>query len=124
VRYTDAEKAQMSRLVRGSTMMNGLRYAGNAMGGSGITIGPYALMGHPMIPAAGFALKKAANIATQRAANNMSNTLLSRAPLVQRTLAANRAISTANRASTRIGATEGALRALAASLLHKQNSAP
>ena len=120
--YNDAERAQMQRLVRGTTLMNGLRYAGNAMGGSGITVGPYWLMGHPAIPAAGWALKKAANVATQRMGDNMVNTLLSRAPLVQRTLAANRAISAANRATTGMGATHGALRALAVGLLNKQNA--
>lgn len=120
--YNDAERAQMRRLVRGSMAMNGLRYAGNAMGGSGMTVGPYVLFGHPAVPAAGWALKKAANMATQHMANSMQNTLLSRAPVVQRVLAANRVISAGNRASTGIGATTGALRALALGLINKPNA--
>lgn len=115
--YTDAEKAQMQKLVRGSMAMNALRFAGNAMGGSGMTIGPYVLFGHPLVPAAGWGLKTAANIATKRLTQNMADTLLSRAPIVQRTIAANRIIKAANTSAGRTAATHGALRAAAASLL-------
>jgi hypothetical protein len=117
--YTDAEKAQMTRLVRGSLAMNALRYAGNAMGGSGITVGPYVAFGHPLVPATGFTLKTIANMATKRLANNMSDTLLSRAPLAQPVIAANRAIRASNSLATRSAGTQAALRGLAAVLLNK-----
>ena len=118
--YTPAEQAQMQRLVRGSMLMNSLRHVGNALGGGGgVHAIPEAFIGHALfgpvgtaIPAAGWAMKTAANIATQRMANNMANTLLARAPLVQRTLAANRAIRSTNATATRSGAANAALRAL------------
>jgi len=118
--YTPAEQAQMQRLVRGSMLMNSLRHVGNALGGGGgVHAIPEAFIGHALfgpvgtaIPAAGWAMKTAANIATQRMANNIANTLLARAPLVQRTLAANRAIRSTNATATRSGAANAALRAL------------
>jgi hypothetical protein len=117
--YTDAEQAQMQRLVRGSMLMNSLRHVGNALGGGGLHAIPEAFIGHAIfgpvgtaLPAAGWAMKTAANIATQRMANNMANTLLSRAPLVQRTLAANRAIRSTNAAATLSGSAHASLRAL------------
>jgi hypothetical protein len=99
--YNDEEREAVRKLVRGSGAMNALRYAGNALGGSGMTVGPYVLMGHPALPAAGWALKKAANAITQRQARNVASKLLERAPLAQPTVAANKAIKAANTAASR-----------------------
>jgi len=115
--YNDEERAGMNRLVRGATAMNALRYAGNAMGGSGMTVGPYVLFGHPLVPAAGWALKRAANALTTRQAQNLSQQLLQRAPAQQQVFAANRAIRYLNGREARAATGQGALRAAAAGLL-------
>lgn len=99
--YNDEERDMVRNLVRGSGAMNALRFAGNAIGGSGITVGPYMLMGHPMLPAAGWALKKTANAITQRQARNVASKLLERAPLAQPTVQANKAVKAANSAAAR-----------------------
>lgn len=99
--YNDEERAMMTNLVRGSTAMNALRFAGNAIGGSGHTFAPYVLLGHPLVPAAGWALKKAANVATQRQAQAVADKLLARAPLSQRVAATNHVIKAANKAAAR-----------------------
>lgn len=99
--YNDEERAAMTSLVRGSGAMNALRYAGNAMGGSGMTVGPYMLFGHPAVPVAGYALKKLANVVTTRQANKVADKLLSRAPISQRVAATNSAIKASNDAARR-----------------------
>jgi hypothetical protein len=120
--FTDPEKDAVNKLVRGDNIANVMRYAGNAMGGSGMTIGPYVLFGHPAVPAAGYALKKAANMYTTRQAQNVQNLLLSRAPVNAPTLAANRATMLANSQALRQRTTHDALRAAAMSLLQKRNA--
>jgi hypothetical protein len=106
--FNDTERASMSNLVRGSAAMNALRYAGNAIGGSGISMLPGAYIGHAALgpagfalPAAGWALKKTANVLTQRQARSVADKLLSRAPLSQRALSANKAVKAANDAAAR-----------------------
>jgi hypothetical protein len=118
--WTDAEQKSMRALVRGTNLLNAMRYAGNAMGGSGITIGPYVLAGHPLVPAAGYALKKAANIMTQRQAQGVTNQLLERAPINQPIVAANRLIKKANSTQVKMGTVKGALRGVAAQLLMRK----
>jgi hypothetical protein len=88
--------------------MNALRFAGNAIGGSGISVLPGAYIGHAALgplgmamPAAGWAMKTAANALTKRQARNMADKLLSRAPISQRVAATNSVIKASNDAAAR-----------------------
>jgi hypothetical protein len=117
--YNDEERAAMNNLVRGSGAMNALRYAGNVIGGSGISFLPGAYIGHAVLgpagaalPAVGWGLKKVANVITQRQAQSVASKLLERAPLSQPTLAFNNAAKAANSAAANQLATSAALRAL------------
>lgn len=112
--YNDDERAAMRSHVFGDYLRNTLRYAGNAIGGSGITVGPYVLTGHPVLPAVGYALKKTANMLAQRSGNNLVDQLLARAPLVRRVAAQNNAITAANAAAAKQKMLQAALRSAAA----------
>lgn len=119
--FNDAEREAMRRMVLGDTLRNTIRYAGNAIGGSGITVGPYVLMGHPALPAVGYGLKKAANMMAERSGKNLTDLLLSRAPLAQRVIAQNANIKAANSAAAKTRITRDSVRAAAlASLLSAQ----
>jgi hypothetical protein len=104
--YNDAERASMNSLVRGSGLMNALRYTGNAIGGGGISVLPGAFLGHAALgpagyalPAVGFGMKKLANAITTRQTQNLASQLLARAPLSQSVAATNSATKFANAAA-------------------------
>jgi hypothetical protein len=118
--YNDTERAAMNSLVRGSGLMNALRYAGNAIGGSGISVLPGSYIGHAALgpvglalPAVGYGMKKLANMVTQRQTQNLANQLLSRAPLAQSVTASNSAIKFANAAATQQALLSATLRSTA-----------
>ena len=108
-------------------MLNNMRTASNWLGGSGISGPIMASIGASAFgpigaaaPAAGLGLKMLANRLTARQATQLSDQLLSRAPLVQQQIAANRAARVTNAAAARAATTQGLLHgALAATLASK-----
>lgn len=89
--FSQAELAQMDRIVRGTATGNLSRFAGNMMGGGGgmgaMVAGGLGGMatGGPgfAIPVAGFALKKVADASTMRQVRRLDEMVRSRAPLAK-----------------------------------------
>jgi hypothetical protein len=125
--YNDAELNSLDRLVRGTRTLNSVRQVSNWLGGSGISAPIMASIGASAFgpigaaaPVGGLALKALANHLTTRQAQNLSTQLLSRAPVVQQMLAANRAARFTNAQAARAVTTRGLLHgALAATLASK-----
>lgn len=89
--FTAAERAQMERIVRGSTIGNTARAAGNMLGGGGgmhafnvAALGALATGGPGVIaPAIGTGLKMLGNASTMRQVRALDRMVRSRSPLAQ-----------------------------------------
>lgn len=89
--YTMAERAQMEKIVRGTTTGNALRFTGNLLGGGGglgaittAAVGGLATGGPGAVaPVVGFALKQLSNRMTLKQAEVLSEAVRSRAPLAK-----------------------------------------
>jgi hypothetical protein len=116
--YDADATAAVERLVRGAKLANALRFAGNSMGGPGLTSAGAAIAalttGNPLpfvVPAAGFALKGAANLVQKAAANRLVRQLSAASPLGQGVAAANAATRAANSFAARYAMANAAARA-------------
>jgi hypothetical protein len=91
--YSDAELAQMEKLVRGTKLGNASRYVGNLLGGGGglgsvasaaVGAGAAGPIG-ATAPAVGYALKKLSDASVNRQARILSEMIRNRSPLSQTT---------------------------------------
>jgi hypothetical protein len=128
--YSPEETAALQKLVRGSKIANGLRLAGNSLGGSGGvisagTIGAALATGNPLpllVPATGIGLKVASNMVAKANANKLVQRLAAASPMGQQRTAFNNITSASNSIAVRNAATRGALRSAAAQLLLNRNN--